>query len=313
MTERSAQAESNPRRWIKRARAFASPWARQWRAWTLCRRPLRKKPAAFGTVSLITTNFGNTDTFPILLRDWIAFMGVAPYEVVVVDGGSPPETVEMYTDLFQRGLIDKLHLMQSSHPENKKDLCFIQEYYSGVLASGDYLLFFKQDSLPYRDGHANWLEESMSLFVGDDRLFAITGTSPGPDVLGEASRDYWCLERVSENFALLPRRHHVNAMQVCCKFWASGWRGTNPFIHIHPVAARCLIECAWDKYCRKQGMRALMRKEGPAWSVFHTNAVGAELMWLRERNRLREGLDRFYNRQRIRFRQSEFSGQAPHE
>ena len=296
---------------IKRARAFTSPYARRWRAWTLCHRPVRKRTGTTGSVSLITTNFGNTDTFPVMLRDWIEFMGSRPFEVVVVDGGSPPETVEMYLTLFKEGLIDKLHLMNSRHPENHKHLCFIQEYYSGVLGSGDYLLFFKQDTLPYRADHTDWIEESISLFAADKKLFAITGTSPGPAFLGEADNEFWCLERISENFALIPRRHHVDAMRLCERFWASGWRGVNPFLHIHPVAARCLIECAWDKYCRDKGMRALMRKEDDSWNLFHTNASGEELMWLRERNRRREGLDRFYNRQGPRFRQAEFPGEGP--
>jgi hypothetical protein len=147
------------------------------------------------------------------------------------------------------------------------------------------------------------------MLAGDDRLFAITGTSPGPPFLGQASPDYWCLEKMSENFALLPRQHHVDAMRMCHDFWASGWRGVNPFAHIHPVAARCLIECAWDKYCRDHGMRILMRKEDDSWSVFHVNATGQELLWLRERNRRREGLERFYNRQGPWFRQAEFPGE----
>lgn len=295
---------------IKRARAYASPHARRWRAWRLCRRPLPRHPGAAGSVSLITTNFGNTRTFPILLRDWIDFLGARPWEIVVVDGGSPPDTLQMYRDLFGQGWIDKLYLMQPQHPENHKHLCFIQEYYSGVLGSGDYLLFFKQDTLPYRRGHDDWLAEAISLLAADPRLFAITGTSPGPAFLGEASAEYWCLERTSENFALIPRRHHVAAMRICEDFWASGWRGVNPFAHIHPVAARCLIECAWDKYCRAHGLRALMRKEDDTWSLFHTNASGDELLWLRERNRERRGLERFYNRQGPRFRRCEFEPSA---
>jgi hypothetical protein len=267
-----------------------------WRARQLCRRPIARRRGATGTVSLITTNYLHPETFPTMLRDWIEFVGRRPDEVVVVDGGSPPDVQVMYRRLFDEGLIDKLFVQQPTHPENTRQTCFVQEYYAGIMASGDYLLYWKPDTLPFRSGHDGWLQEYIEMLAADDRLFAITGSSPGPGFIGEANERFWCLEHTSENFALLPRRHHAAAMQLCRDFWGSGWRGTNPFSRIGPVAARCMIESAWDVYCRRSGLRVLMQKEDDTWSVFHTNAHGDELCALRQRMCRREGLGALYNR-----------------
>jgi hypothetical protein len=240
-----------------------------------------------------------------MLRDWLQFIGQRPYEIVVTDGGTSPDVFGAYAELFHEGLIDKLYVMQPSHPENTRQTCFIQEYYAGVMASGDYLLFVKPDTIPYRRGHDGWLQEYIELLTGDPKLFAVTGSSPGPGFLGEITSRFWCLEHTSENFALLKRQHHVSAMQACVAFWRSGWRGENPFARIGPVAARCMIESAWDCYCRHHGLRVLMQKEDDTWSVFHTNARGAELLRLRKRVRERVGLDCFYNRAGPFFRESD--------
>jgi hypothetical protein len=232
-----------------------------------------------------------------MLEDWIDFLGCRPLEVVVVDGGSDANTIAMYHELFERGRIDKLYLMQSDHPENHRYLCFIQEYYAGVMASGDYLFSFRQDTLPFRQGHDDWVDEAIALMKGDPTVFAVSGSSPGQYPLGDCGDGWWCLENTSENFALVPRRHHVESMRICHDFWSSGWRGVNPFAHIGPIAARCMIECAWDKYCRDRGMRVLMKKEDQSWSVFHTTERGETLMRLRERNRRREGLEPYFNRE----------------
>ena len=284
------------RRTINKARAALAPFAYQFRARRACVRPLRRADPGQPSISMITVNMWGADTFPDMLRDWLDFLGKKPTEVIVVDGGSGPETVGMYHRLFEQGLIDKLYLMQPHHHENHRYLCFIQEYYAGVLASGDYLFSFRQDTLPYRNGHSNWVDEAISLMAGDPSVFAVSGSSPGSMPLGEVEPDWWCLEHTSENFALLPRRHHVAAMQMCDAYWASGWRGVNPFAHIGPIAARCMIECAWDKYCRSNGMRVLMRKETVDWSVFHTHERGDILMRLRERNMHRDSLEPYFNR-----------------
>lgn len=277
-------------------RNFLSNISRTYRTHIYCRRAIKRSKDTTGTVSMVTSNYLNVDTFPLMLRDWIDFVGRRPYEIVVTDGGTVPDAVDMYRKLFEEGLIDKLFLMQPKHPENTRKSCFIQEYYAGVMASGDYLLFFRPDTIPYRNGHEDWLREYIEILAANSRLFSITGSSPGPGYLGEISNKFWCLEHTSENFALLPRKNHVEAIALCNDFWCSGWRGTNPFSNIGEVAERCMIESAWDVYCRKKGMHVLMQKEDDTWSIFHTNARGDNLITLRQRCRLRKGLESFYNR-----------------
>jgi hypothetical protein len=245
---------------------------------------------------MITTNYLNAETFPVMLRDWVEFVGRRPDEIVVADGGSPQDVQDMYRRLFDQGEIDKLFVQQFSHPENTRQTCFAQEYYAGNMASGDYLLFWKQDTLPFRAGHDGWLQEYIEILAGDPRLFAITGSSPGPGFLGETSEKYWCLQNSSENFALVPRNHHAAAMRLCYDFWATGWRGVNPFARIGPVAARCMIETAWDVYCRRNRLHVLMQKEDDSWSVLHVGARGDELLAVRDRIQHRVGLDHLYNR-----------------
>jgi len=211
-----------------------------------------------------------------MLKAWLDFVGRRPDEIVVVDGGTGSDSFSMYAELFQHGLIDKLYIMQPGHPENTKHTCFIQEYYSGVMASCDYLLFFKADTIPYRNGHEAWLDEYISILAGTPKLFSITGSSPGPGFLGESSEKYWCLEHTSENFALVPRRHHVAAMRMCEQFWMSGWRGRNPFAAVGKVAERCLVESAWDRFCRRNRMHCLMQKEDDSWNVLHTHHVAGK-------------------------------------
>lgn len=284
-------------RYIALFRTAVSRLHRSWRARRLCRAPVRRRPGVTGSVSLVTTNYQNADTFPEMLHAWLDFVGQRPDEIIVTDGGSSAEVMDMYRRLFDEGLIDKLFVQQPTHPENTRQTCFVQEYYAGALASGDFLLFWRPDTIPYRRGHDGWLQEYAGILAADPRVFAITGSSPGPAFLGEADSQFWCLEHTSENFALVSRRHHVDAMRICQEFWGSGWRGRNPFAQIGPVAARCLIESAWDVYCRRKGLRVLMQKEDETWSVFHTNAHGENLQRLRALVNTRVELGRFRNRQ----------------
>ncbi|HRU05418.1 MAG TPA: hypothetical protein P5137_06545 [Candidatus Brocadiia bacterium] len=284
------------KRLLSTLRVWLSARARALRARRMTRRPIRRATGARGSVSMITSNYRNADTFGLMLRRWIEFAGGKPFEVVVTDGGADQASFASYGALLQEGLIDKLYAMRPDHPENSRATCFVQEFYSGVMASAEYLFFFKTDTIPFRRGHDRWMEEYIEILAGDPGVFAITGSSPGPGFLGPVDDRFWCLEHTSMNFALMRREHHVDAMRPCWDFWRSGWRGVNPFLSIGPTAARCMIESAWDVYCRKRGLRVLMEKEDATWSVFHTNARGAELLRLCERARNREGLEPFYNR-----------------
>jgi hypothetical protein len=109
-------------------------------------------------ISLVARNYGDGIVFEDVLLDWFDFLGGKPGEVVIVDGGSNAETQAMYWDLFQRGLIDKLQIIQRDHDEHDHERGFIQVHTAAALATKPYLLWFNIDTLPYRKGHDNWLD-----------------------------------------------------------------------------------------------------------------------------------------------------------
>jgi len=112
---------------------------------------------ALEQLSLTAANFGNAEVFSQVFDDWLRFLGGKPGEVVVVDGGSTPQMHDIYWRMFKERKIDKLQVIHSDHPENDKNKCFFQEHAAGAIANKPYLLFFKSDTLPYRQGHDNWL------------------------------------------------------------------------------------------------------------------------------------------------------------
>ena len=110
-------------------------------------------------VSLCIPNYKNAKAFALILREWITFIGERPDEIIVVDGGTDNETFEVYANLFKEGSIDKLFILDPNHPENNKDLCYIQEFWTGTLSRNEYIMYIKPDTLPYREGYDNWLNE----------------------------------------------------------------------------------------------------------------------------------------------------------
>jgi hypothetical protein len=56
---------------------------------------------ALSQVSMVSANFGNASVFESVLADWVQFLGGRPREVVIVDGGSKPETHDLYWKLFK--------------------------------------------------------------------------------------------------------------------------------------------------------------------------------------------------------------------
>ena len=126
-------------------------------------------------VSMVCANFGNAEAFEPVLSDWVAFLGHRPGEIVVVDGGSDERTHDLYWSMFKRRLIDKLQVIRREHGDNSRETCFIQEHTAAAIASKPYVLFFKSDTLPYRDGHEEWLAQAMQ-FLDRDDTFAVGGS-----------------------------------------------------------------------------------------------------------------------------------------
>src|SRR5580700_3550524 len=123
---------------------------------------------ALKQISMSAANFGNAETFVDVFNDWLKFLGGRPREVVIVDGGSKPDTHAVYWDLFQKGFVDKLQVIRNDHPDNNKNTCYYQEVAAGAICTMKYILWFKSDTLPYRVGHDDWLPRAVELLDRPD-------------------------------------------------------------------------------------------------------------------------------------------------
>jgi hypothetical protein len=245
-------------------------------------------------VSLCISNYKNPKAFRAILQEWINFIGERPDEIVVVDGGTDNENFQVYSDLFKEGLIDKLFILNPNHPENNKDLCYIQEFWTGALSGNEYVMYIKLDTLPYRNGYENWLNEYKSL-LDDPRIFSISGSYNTTKPLGEYNENFYYSRATSENFSIMKRKNFVAALDIVWEMAKNAWQCENPYSRISPVHARCLIEMAWDSYCEKNDLIVLARKENPNWTIFHTNLRDDKIIKALEKYKARKNIKHFMN------------------
>lgn len=236
---------------------------------------------ALARVSLVTNHFGDCETFGGVLGDWFRFLGGKPGEMVVVDCGSDRATREEYWRLFHEKQIDKLQVIQPDHPDNRggKETGYIQEYAAIALASNPYVLFFHADTLPYREGHADWLPQAIG-YLELPEVFAITGSSNLPSFHHAAWDGWFFSEYCSLNFALLKRGTMLRAVhEFAGEFVLGGFRGENP---AHGTGQdRFLIELALERYMRQHALFSLVKIEDATWTIFHTNVHGTRLQKVR--------------------------------
>jgi hypothetical protein len=249
---------------------------------------------ALNQLSLVCANFGSHETFRDVLSDWITFLGGRPGEIVIVDGGSKKSTTDLYWQMFNDGLIDKLQVIRPTHPDNSKDLCFLQEHTAGAIASKPYLLWYKSDTLPFREGHERWLPEAIEQLDRDD-TFAVGGSFNIPSKHHDAPWPGWYFShKCSENFALMKRSSFMDAMEEFAgRYIASGFRGDSP---ADPRGQRrYLVEVAFEKYIERHQKYTLVKEEDPTWTVFHTNVLGEKLVKVRQDYIARHDIHRHLN------------------
>jgi len=248
---------------------------------------------ALEQLSLTAANFGNAEVFSQVFDDWLRFLGGKPGEVVVVDGGSTPQMHDIYWRMFKERKIDKLQVIHSDHPENDKNKCFFQEHAAGAIANKPYLLFFKSDTLPYRQGHDNWLTESIGYLERPD-TFAVGGSFNVPSKHHDAWPGWYFSHKCSLNFLLLKRDNYTRAIEEFAgEFVASGFRTTNPLTGISDD--RYVMETSLETYMRNHHMFTLAKIEDPTWTVFHTNVVGPKLVKVREDYLARRNITKYMN------------------
>lgn len=238
-------------------------------------------PMALEKVSLVTNQFGDSLTFAAVLGDWFRFLGGKPGEVIVADCGSDDATQAEYRRLVDGNWIDKLLAFQpgSTDQRSNKETGYIQEYAAIAAAGRPYILFFHADTLPYRQGHDDWLEQALAYLERDD-VFAVTGSLNLPAFQGAAWEGWFFSNKCSLNFALLKRNTLMRAIhEYAGAFILSGFRGENP---AHSTRQdRYLIEVACERYMQQQNMFALTKIEDPTWTIYHTNVHGPRLQIVR--------------------------------
>lgn len=243
-------------------------------------------------VSLVSANFGDGQAIPDVLEDWFRFLGGKPGEVVFVDGGSDHETQQVCWDLFTQGVIDKFQVIQSYHPENRRDACYVQEYYAGALASKPNVLFCKMDTLPFREGHKDWVAEALAFLERDD-IFSFGGGLSLPHDHHPAWEGYYFSHVCSLNFALMKRKRFMGALhETANEYLLAGFTGENPSISWGP---RYLVEYSFAEYIKRHGCYNLVKIEDETWTIFHTNSHGADLVQTRENYYARQDVTRYMN------------------
>lgn len=251
-------------------------------------------PTALDQVSLIAANFGNAAAFRDVLQDWFKFLGGRPGEVCIVDGGSNEQTRKIYWDLFNEGLITKLQIIRPEHRENHKDLCYFQEHAVGAIAGRPYLLWFKSDTLPFRQGHDNWLPEALEHLDRDD-TFAVGGSFNTDSFHHDAPWPGWYFShKCSENFNIMKRTSFMAAMEEFAgKYIASNFTGISPAAETGQE--RFLVEVAFERYIERHEKYTLVRREDPTWTIFHTNVLNEKLVKVREDYLARKDVNRYMN------------------
>jgi hypothetical protein len=259
--------------------------------------------AALEQISLLTASFGDGVVLRDALEDWFEFLGGRPGQVVVADNGSDPATQQACWDCYRDGLIDKLLLVTQDHCDTGRDLNYIIEHTAPAIATKPYLLFFKIDTLPFREGNDNWIIRALDHLERDD-TFAVGGSFNVDSRDHDAWPGWYFSHKCSENFSLMKRDRFIAAMeQYAGSYISSGFRGSAPTLHSDEQ--HYFIELALESYMKKHGLFTLVRMEDADWTVFHTNVHDDRLAKVREKFRARRGVDRFMNAQN-------FTAKFPH-
>ncbi len=259
---------------------------------------MRDLPDVLDDVALVTANFGDGPALRDVLNDWFAFMGGRPGEVVVLDNGSDVATRDASRDCFDDGLIDKLLMVRPGHPDTPKERAHLAEHTAPAIALKPYLLFYKFDTLPFRQGHDHWLAEAVGHLDRPD-TFAMGGSFNLPSEHHDGPWPGWYFsDKCSENFTLIKRDMFIAAMEEFAgTYISSGFRAPNPAATTGQD--RFLIEVAWERYIANHQRYTLVRREDPTWTIFHTNVHNEDLKTTRERYQRREDIHRYLNAARV--------------
>jgi len=252
---------------------------------------MNPRAGALADLSMISANYGNLDLAEAIHKDWFRFLGGTPGEVVFVENGSPLKGQAALFQGVKQGWITKLLSVRPGAFDIGKHQAFIAEVSALAMATRPLALLYHLDVLVSRRGHDDWLVDAQQR-LRDPSVYAIGGSFNAPSKCAEFDEDWYLSNKLSGNFALLPRTRYQDAwLRVAGSFLRSGYREEHPL----PVKARRFImEVGLEQLLESSDWRTMVRRETREWTILHTNLNGPELAAARMRVLSGEGVERRY-------------------
>ncbi|MEG4518175.1 MULTISPECIES: hypothetical protein [unclassified Microcoleus] len=224
-----------------------------------------------------------------VLEDWLSFLGGRPKQVIfaVSPADKPPP---IYQELLAEGLIDELVYVDwrgrsvgETEPEGVRVAI--------EAAKTDWILLAKLDTLPYRKGHENWLDEVMQT-VQKYNCFGFTGSFPSPD-MQSLEPGYSKTQKFSNNFSIFRGTEWIEVIDYYVGKKFDGPVAKNALYTKESL--RFANEAAIESFLEKNQRYMLVRWETPEWTVFHVNIWGEQLRQIRDRYLARKDISAFLN------------------
>ncbi len=260
----------------------------------------------FDNLTLCTFSSGRTMVREVL-EDWLHFLGGRPKHVLfaVTPSVDPPP---IYEELHREGLIDRILYLDAGGRS-------VREVDSDALrliidaAPTEWVLLFKLDTLPYRRGNENWLDEALDR-VMKHQLFGMTGGFPIKNLI-PLEDGYSTTQKYSNNFSMFRRSAWLNVINSAVG--DGGDKSAENHSRFQGDELRYLNEYVIETHMEQTGKRMLVKHDTRDWSVFHVNVWGEALRKVRIPYQKRRGVKRFFNtgkplRRPIRYPWQEYFG-----
>jgi hypothetical protein len=220
-----------------------------------------------------------------VLEDWFTFLGGKPKQVIfaVSPCDNPPR---IYEELRVEGLIDQIIYLEPNgrsvgeiNPEGLRVAI--------TAAKTDWVLLAKLDTLPWREGHENWLSEAMRA-VEHYNCLGLTSSAHNYYNLQPAEQGYSKTQKFSDNFSIIRREDWLNIQDTYVGRNFDGHLVRDPKFAGEEL--RFVDEAAIETFLEENQRYMLVPWESLQWSVFHVNVWGEQLRQVRELYIARKGV-----------------------
>jgi hypothetical protein len=224
-----------------------------------------------------------------VLEDWLSFLGGRPKQIVFAVSPSD-NPAPIYEELLAEGLIDEIvYVDLRGRSVQETDAEAIRAAIEVVKT--DWVLLTKLDTLPYRNGHENWLDEAMQT-QNKYNCFGLTGSFPSLD-MQSLEPGYSKTQTFSNNFAIVRKNQWLEIMDTYLGKNFDGILAQNPVYTKEYL--RFTTEAALGEFLKDNQLSMLVRQETPEWTIFHVNVWGEQLRQVRDRYLARENILPYLN------------------